>query len=111
MRKIAKVSNNEEVKRIMLYECEDGVYLFEYDRESDSSATSDYLQDSVEIVYEIAEEDYGVKPSDWQEISDPMEFCQHDRIEPIRVIGRNTGNPQWGKLEKLVSGNWVPLIE
>lgn len=111
MRKIAKVSGHDEVKRVMLYECEDGVYLFEYDREIDSSATADYLQDTVEIVYEIAEEDYGVKPSDWQDIPDPMEFCQHDRIEPTRVIGTNTGNPQWGKLEKLISGNWVPLIE
>ena len=99
------------MKRIMLYECEEGVYLFEYNKEVDSSATADYLQDTVEIVYEIAEEDYGVKGSDWQEISDPMEFCQHDRIEPVRVVGRSTGNPQWGKLEKLVSGNWVPLIE
>ncbi|WP_220718062.1 hypothetical protein [Agarivorans litoreus] len=111
MRKIAKVSGNEEVKRIMLYECEDGVYLFEYNKEVDSSATADYLQDTAEIVYEIAEEDYGVKASDWQEISDPMEFCQHDRINPVRVVGRNTGNPQWGKLETLVSGSWVPLIE
>ncbi|WP_220720916.1 hypothetical protein [Agarivorans litoreus] len=111
MRKIAKVVGNEEVKRIMLYECEDGVYLFEYNKEVDSSATADYLQDTAEIVYEIAEEDYGVKASDWEEISDPMEFCQHDRIERVRVVGRNTGNPQWGNLEKLVAGSWVPLIE
>lgn len=95
----------------MLYECEDGVYLFEYDKEFDSSATADYLQDTVEVAYEMAEENYGVKLNDWQEIPDPMEFCRHDRIETIRVIGRNTGKPQWGKLEKLVSGNWVSLIE
>ncbi len=95
----------------MIYECEDGVYLFEYDKEYDSSAVADYLQETVEIVYEIAEKDYGVKLGDWQEIAAPMEFCQHDRIQPVRVIGRNTGNPQWGKLENFVSGNWLPLIE
>ncbi len=111
MRKIAKVADNEEVKRLMLYECEDGVYLFEFDKETDSSAIADYLPDTIEDLYEIAVEDYGVKLTDWEEINDPMEFCQHDRIEPVRVVGRNTGNPQFGKLEKLFSGSWVPLIE
>ncbi len=95
----------------MLYETEHGVYLFEYDRDNDSSAISDYLQDSIEVVFEIAEEDYGVKPEEWQEIPDPLEHCQDDWIEPVRIVGRDKGKPEWGKLEKLVSGSWVPIIE
>jgi hypothetical protein len=38
-----------------------------------------------------------------------LEYCQQDWIEPVRVIGRNEGQPQWGRLEKLVDGRWQEI--
>lgn len=111
MRQIAKVLENNAAKRLMLYKCEDGVYLFEYDKEIDAPSSADQLQNTLEVVYEIAEEDYGVKANEWETIHDPMEFCQDDRIDHIRMVGRNTGNVQIGKFERLVSGGWEPLVE
>lgn len=42
-----------------------------------------------------------------QEINDLLPDCQRDAFLPIRVKGRNTGNPQWGQLEILKDGQWV----
>lgn len=43
----------------------------------------------------------------WIEIGDPLPYCQHDCLLPIRVKGRNTGQPQWGKFEILSDGQWI----
>lgn len=109
MRLIANIKHFEsDVKRLMIYDSEDGVYLFGYDKEADSNAIWDNWFEKVE--YEIeASHDYGIEQNDWKEISDPLEGCQHDWIEPVRVKGRNIGKPDWGKLEKLVNGEWVEI--
>ncbi len=43
----------------------------------------------------------------WIMIDDPLPYCQHDCILPIRVKGRETGHPQWGSYEILSDGQWV----
>ena len=43
----------------------------------------------------------------WIDIDGPLPNCQHDAFIPIRVKGRDTGNPEWGNLEALVDGEWV----
>ena len=95
---------NSEIVRLMIYDSEDGVYLFGYDSEIDSSALWDYWFENIDDAYESCLEDYGITKSDWKEIPDPLENCQHDWIQPVRIKGRNIGNPEWGKFEKLIDG-------
>jgi len=99
---------DSDVKRLMIYDSEDGVYLFGYDKEIDSSAIWDNWFEKVDYAIEASQE-YGVDQNDWQEIPDPLENCQHDWIEPVRVKGRNIGKPEWGKFEKLVNGEWIEI--
>ena len=46
----------------------------------------------------------------WIPIDDPLPYCQHDAFLPIRVKGRDIGEPQWGKLEILENGKWKEYI-
>lgn len=56
---------------------------------------------------ESCKTEYGNKITDWKEIANPELNCQHDRINPVRVKGRENGNPEFGKFEKLVNGEWI----
>jgi hypothetical protein len=110
MRIIAEVKAHEDVKRLMIHDCEDGVYLFLFDIEEDGAAYADYWFETVDEALKIAQEDYGVTNDQWIEISDPLEYCQQDWIAPARIPGRESGNPQWGKLEVLKDGAWIQII-
>lgn len=39
-------------------------------------------------------------------IEDPLPGCQHDAFLPIRIKGRESGNPQWGQYDILEDGEW-----
>ena len=109
MRLIANIKQSDsDVKRLMIHDSEDGVYLFGYDKEDDSNALWDYWFEKVVYAIEASHE-YGIEQIDWMEISDPLEYCQHDWIEPVRIKGRNIGKPEWGKFEKLVNGEWTEI--
>jgi len=57
---------------------------------------------------DIQKDDIDLTEGEWLfKIDDPLPYCQHDCILPIRVKGRQTGNPQWGNYEILSNGNWV----
>ena len=60
--------------------------------------------DSIEELYE----DWNdlIDDRGWIEIEDPLPFCQHDAFVPVRVKGRDTGKPEWGKYEILMDGGW-----
>lgn len=110
MRKIALVkNNNSEIKRVMLYKDEHGIYLFGYSTIEDCGSTWDQWYETIEDVYSVCEEEYNIQIQDWQDIEDPCEYCQHDWITPVRIKGLNVGKPEWGKLEKLVNGIWVDI--
>ena len=109
MRAIANVCNHPKVKRVMLYECKDWVYLFLYNTENDSACFADYLNDTIDVVKDICLEDYGVQKGDWRTINDPLDGCQDDWIYPVRVKGRNLNKPEWGKFEKLIDNEWVEI--
>lgn len=110
MRLTANIKQSDsEIKRLMIYDSGDGVYLFGYDREIDCSALWDYWFENIDDAIESGFDDYGVEKSDWRQISDPWENCQHDWIAPVRVKGREFGKPEWGKLEKLVNDKWIDL--
>ena len=94
------------IYKIMLFETEEGVYLFEYDSLNAVQCCSDRCYDSLADLYD----DWNdlIDENDWIEMEDPLPDCQHDAFIPLRVKGRNTGNPEWGKYETLKDGTWVP---
>jgi hypothetical protein len=109
MRKIATVANDPRVKRVMLCASEYGCYVFLYDRIDDGPGFADYLQDSIADAEEICAENYGITAGDWTEITDTHEGCQDDWIASVRVFGRESGNPQWGRFERFEDGEWKPI--
>ncbi|RSK46616.1 hypothetical protein [Hymenobacter perfusus] len=98
-----------DLKRLMLYEDEHGVYLFGYNTLTDAGGLWDSWFETMADAEEAALENYGVASADWQCIADPLPDCQHDWIAPVRVIGRADGQPWWGHLEKLTDGQWQPF--
>ena len=109
MRKVAFTTGLDSVKKVMLYECSDGVYVFGYDCLQDTSSISDYLQDTVEDAENFCKEEYNIDSNNWILISDPWDNCQHDFILPTRVKGKENGNPEWGHFQTLVDGRWVDI--
>jgi hypothetical protein len=110
MRLITKVTGHPEVKRLMIHDCEDGVYLFTFEIEDDGGCSADLWFETIEDAMETAKDDYGIRLDHWTEIPDPPEHCQQDWIAPARIPGRETGNPQWGKLEVFKNGKWVKIM-
>ena len=110
MRYIARVLDNPEVKRLMVYSGSEGSYLFSYSFEEDGGCSGDWWFPSIEDAFATATERYHVQRSDWHTIPDPLADCQHDWIAPARIPGRESGNPQWGKLEVLKDGIWVQVV-
>ena len=92
----------------MIHETDSGVYLFGYNTARDAGCLWDLWHESVADA-EAASEEYGVALVDWQTITDPLPDCQQDWIAPVRIKGRVEGMPQWGSLEQLVEGRWLPF--
>ena len=105
LREPYKPDGNETVCKIMLYEAEEGFYLFTYSSPDAVQSASDRCYDSLEELYE----DWNdlIDERGWIEMEDPLPFCQHDAFIPIRVKGRNTGKPEWGRFETLNNGEWI----
>ncbi len=95
----------EPVVKIMLYAAEEGVYLFEYGSADAVQCSSDRFYESPEDVYE----DWNglIDERGWIGLDDPLPGCQHDAFIPLRVRGRDTGRPEWGKWETMADGKWV----
>lgn len=99
-----KYGDNTVVFKIMLYEAEEGIYLFEYSSLDAVLSSRDRLYDRLTDLYE----DWNdlIDENGWTEMEDPLPDCQHDAFLPLRVKGRNTGRPQWGKYEIYQDGEW-----
>jgi hypothetical protein len=109
MRKVAFTSGHDSVKKVMLYECSDGVYVFGYDCLQDTASISDYLQDSVEDAEDFCKDAYNIESDNWILIADPLDNCQHDFILPTRVKGKENGKPEWENFQTLVDNRWVDI--
>lgn len=94
--------------KIMLYDAEEGIYLFEYDRPDAQQCTDDLCYGSPEELY--GEWNPLIGENGWTDIPDPLPGCQHDAFLPLRVKGRETGSPEWGKYEILQDGKWVDYV-
>ena len=110
MRKTTDLKNqNGEIKRLMIHNDENGTYLFGYKKVEDSQADWDEFYESEIEALESCETKFGVKSTEWKEIPNPEVNCQHDWIKPVRIKGRENGNPEFGKFEELINGNWVAI--
>ena len=98
-------SEGDPVVKIMLYEAEEGIYLFEYSRPDAQHCTGDLCYGSLEELHE--DWDSLIDGNGWTDIDDPLPGCQHDAFIPLRVKGRDKGAPEWGKYETLKDGKWV----
>ena len=105
LREPLKYGDNTWIYKIMLYETEEGVYLFEYSDPDAVQSSSDRLYDSPEALYD----DWNglIDERGWIGMEDPLPDCQHDAFIPLRIKGRDTGRPDWGKFETLKDGRWV----
>ena len=106
LREPLKTSENTFIYKIMLFEAEDGIYLFEYSDPDAVQCSSDRCYDSLENLY--ADWNELIDDNGWIELDDPLPGCQHDAFIPLRVKGRDTGNPEWGSYETLKDGRWIP---
>jgi len=107
MRKLALLKSDEtNAERVMLYQLETGeTYAFLYKSPNDDFAYADEWYESLLD----AEESYQHRiDGEWIVIADPLPFCQHDAILPIRIKGRDKEppQPQWEEYEILVNGEW-----
>jgi len=110
MRFIAEVTKTElETKRLMIYGSKEGSYLFGFNILKDSHSNWDEWYATVSDAKELCEERFGIEQADWKEIPDPMEFCQHDWINPVRTKGVNTLTPDYEKFEKFENGKWIEI--
>jgi hypothetical protein len=109
MRKVAAVRGDPDVARLVLYATRDCVYVFPCASDHDGSAFGDEWFETLGEAEQACKERYGVGAADWTDIEDPRPHCQHDWIEPVRVVGRDKGSPQWGRFERLEDGAWVEI--
>ncbi len=109
MRKVAFTSGQDSFKKVMLYDCSDGVYIFGYDCLQDTASISNNLHDTVEDAEDFCRGEYNLDSNNWILIADPLDNCQHDFILPTRIKGKENGNPEWGHFQTLVDGRWVDI--
>lgn len=109
MRKVAFTSGQDSVKKVMLYDCSDGVYVFCYDCLQDTASISDYLQDTVEDAEDFCRKEYNLDNDNWIFIADPLDNCQHDFILPTRIKGKENGDLEWVHFQTFIDGRWVDL--
>lgn len=105
LKKPLKCDEGEYIYKIMLYQSEEGVYLFGYCSLDAVIGSSDRFYFLLEDLYE--EWNDLIDEKGWIDIEDPLPNCQHDAFIPIRIKGRDVGKPEWGKYEVLKNGSWV----
>jgi hypothetical protein len=80
MRKVAFIEGPGRVRKVMLYECSEGVYVFCCDCLQDASSISDQLLDTIKGVEDFCADKYNIQIDHWISIPDPLDGCQHDFI-------------------------------
>ena len=102
--------NGNVVRKVMVHETEfEDVYVYIYNSAQAQICFADEWFPSVAD----AEDTWGpmIAAPGWVLIDDPLPGCQNDCFLPIRVKGRDTGNPAWGSYELYKDGHWVEYRE
>ena len=107
MRRLATLGIEADVRRLILYESDGGVFLFGRASGSDGPCDWDLWFSDVRGAEAHCSQAYGLGPEDWQIIPDPLAGCQDDWVAPVRVKGPAEGNPELGTFELLeADGVW-----
>ena len=110
MRKIVNLTKNKDgIVRLIIFNDDYGTYLFGYKKIEDCGAEWDEWYETENDAMESCLMEYGVNKFDWNDIPNPEPNCQQDWINPVRVKGREKGNPEFGILEKRVNGEWIEI--
>lgn len=70
----------ENVKKIMVYESESGVYVFLYDTQEDKSCVADLWFETLDEAVDHCIQEFNVIQAQWLVINDPKEGEYHDII-------------------------------
>jgi hypothetical protein len=108
MRKVTFVKPDHPIRKLMVYASPDSVYLFLYDAVDDRPCIVGLTFNAMEEVEQHCQETYDADKNDWILISDPLPDCQDDFIRPIRIKGREAGDPKWGQFQYF-NGQWVDI--
>jgi hypothetical protein len=76
----------------MLYQADDGYYLFLYHSHDDGPCAEDEWYLHLEELYAKAANEYAVTEHDWVEIPDPVPGAQTDWIAPTCVVVGKDGS-------------------
>ncbi|MDR0500197.1 MAG: hypothetical protein LBG97_02985 [Coriobacteriales bacterium] len=110
MRKIAFVNNGTEIKKVMIYDSGNGVYLFGYTTMLDCNCIWDEWYENLSDAEARCSEDFGLSPEEFIAIADPLDWCNHDYIMPVKIKGRELRKPEFDKWEILRDGKWQPFL-
>ncbi|MEC0170477.1 hypothetical protein [Paenibacillus graminis] len=69
-----------DVRKLMIYDNENGAYVFLYDTQEDKSGFADLWFESFDEAIDYCNEKYKVIQDQWVVINDPKEGQQHDII-------------------------------
>lgn len=105
LREPVRYDDGDQTFKVMLCEAKEGFYLFEYRSLDAIQCARDRCYDSLEDLYDDWND--RIDERGWIGIGDPLPGCQHDAFIPLRVRGRDAGNPEWGVYETLRDGRWV----
>lgn len=101
-------SQSDTVYKIMVHEQKDCTLVYLYCAKDAVMCSYDHWYPDLESALEDWESVIDLEG--WHMINDTLPDCQDDCIDPIRVKGRVTHNPQWGKYEMLKEGVWVDYM-
>ncbi len=94
----------------MIFADEKNVYLFRYARAEDGPCDVDMWFETVADAQAAAGEQFNVSREDWSEIDDPIEGCQHDWIEPVRITSWEMSESGDLACERWVNGRWKRFL-
>ena len=121
MRLIANIPSHPKYKRAMVCQSPDGVYLFLYTSENDSSCQHDFWFEQVKDALEYGSDNFSIQEQQWVKIQDTTSGYYDDYIHPVpakpderhqALIQAADGELEWVKalLSAGTDSSGMPLI-
>ena len=104
LKKPYKCNKKDTIYKIVLHKTTREVYVYLYTSLDAVISSFDYWYPDEESALDDWQSE--IDERGWIQIADPMPYCQHDALLPIRVKGRDTNTPQWGEFEIYQDGEW-----
>ena len=99
-----KCNKKDTVYKIVLHKSKKDVYVYLYTSLNAVFSSFDNWYEDEESALE--EWQSKIDERGWIMLDDPLPYCQHDALLPIRIKGRDTNTPQWGRYEIYQDGEW-----